>query len=868
MRALFRKEKLDNEMDEEMRSHVEMRTQANIAAGMSPDEARSAAMRNFGGMEQFKERCRDLRGVGWIETFWQDVRFGLRVMCKNPGFTAVAVLTMALGIGAVTAIFSVVNGVLLRPMAFADADRLVMVWEGDRKRPDELRPIRLLRFLDWKDQSRSFEQTVFFEPGWESTLTGASEAAQLVTCRGSPGFFSVLGVAPVLGRTFTSDEAREGGPPVVLISYGLWQRFFGGDPEIVGKTLVLDDKSRTIIGVMPKAFNFRQPTDCWTPFPMDTDSIAPVGPGTGRGAHGALVMGKLRRGVTRAQAQTELETIASRRTSFPVFEPNRAVRLTSLQEFWVRNVRLRLYVFQAATLLVLLVAGANVANLLLARAASRTKEMAVRLSLGAGRARVLRQLLTESLLLAVIGGGGGLLMAHWGVAALRALAASFVPRMDEVCVDGRVLGVTCLIALAAGLICGLAPAWRATKADLTSCLKESAAGRGAAGSSRQLSRHVPVVAEIGLSLVLLVGAGLLLKSFVLLSQVDLGFNPKRVLVVKMAGAGEALTQPTGQELLERLSSLPGVEAVGAAECVPPSPTGASFDMSLEGGSTNEVYRQVTTPGYFRAMGLTLLQGRGITDEDVGHSLPVVVVNETFVKRCCGGVDPIGKVLVTHWANASIPPGRNTIVGIVKDVRNQTLLKKIEPEAYYSYRQAPFSADSLVLRTAGDPMGLAPSVRAVLRSMAKDRPILSIQTMEEQLAHSITPQRFQTTLLTLFSAIALTLAAIGIYGLVSYSVAQRVREFGIRMALGAKRGDILRLVVGQAFWLAVVGLGLGLGGALALTRVLKSLLFEVGVLDVTIYVAAAAFLAGIALLASYIPAHRAANTDPMQALRSE
>jgi putative ABC transport system permease protein len=804
-----------------------------------------------------------------MQTLLQDLRFGLRMLRRNPGFMAVTVLTMALGIGATAAIFSVVNGVLLRPLPFPDIDRLVMVWEGARERPDDLGPIGLLRFLDWKDQSMTLESMAFFEPGgWNQTLTDAEEAAQVVGARTGPTFFPVVGAAPLLGRTFTAEEAKEGGPSVVILSHGTWRRLLGADPAIIGKTIRLDRKPHTVVGIMPADFRFIGAADFWLPFPMDTDSIKPVGPGTGRGAHGACMIGKLKPGMTREQARAELETIASRRTQYPLFERDRAVRVTSLHEHLVKGSRMLLYVFQGAALLVLLVAAANVANLLLARSASRAKEMAVRLSLGAGRARLLRQLLTESLLLAAAGGGFGLLVAQWGVTGLRTLAAGFVPRMGDVSMDGHVLAVACLVTLASGIICGLAPALRATRTDLNECLKEGGVARGLAGSRRSVTRHGLVIGEIGLSLVLLIGAGLLLKSFVLLSRVELGFNPRNVLVVKMVGAGEALLEPTGGELLERLSSLPGVQAVGAINDLPPDHTGTWFDMSIEGGSTNAVYRQAMTPDYFRVMGIPLVKGRGITEQDTEGSLPVVVVNESFVKRCCGGVDPIGKVLVIHWDNPSIPRRRSTVIGVVKDVRNQTLLNEIQPEAYYSYRQESFSADSLILRTASDPMRLAASVREVIRSVEKNRPILSIQTMADRLAGSITPQRFQTTLVTLFSAVGLILAAVGVYGVVSYSVAQRVREFGIRIAVGAQRGDILQLVVRQALCLVAVGLGIGLCGALALTRVLKSFLFQVGTIDLATYVAVSVFLAGVALFASYVPARRAAKVDPMVALRCE
>ena len=802
-----------------------------------------------------------------MQTLIQDLRFGLRMLRRNPGFVAVTVLTMALGIGATTVIFSVVNGVLLRPLPFPDIDRLVMVWETDKKEPNDFGGVLLLRFLDWQSQSTTFEKVAFFESGWESTLTDVGEAAQLVGARISPEFFSVLGLTPVLGRTFASEEAKEGGPPVVILSYGVWQRLWGGDLGIVGKAVTLDGKSRTIVGVLPAGFRFLESTDFWTPFPMDADSIRPVGPGAS-GAHGAYMLGKLKPGVTRAHAKAELETIASRRTQFPIFDRDRAVRLTSLHENLVQNARLLLYVFQAAALLVLLVATANVANLVLARSASRAKEMAVRLSLGAGRWRILRQLLTESVLLAAVGGGCGLLVADWGVLSLRTLAAGFVPRMEEVSMDGPVLAVACLVTLASGIICGLGPALRATRTDLNECLKDGGVARGLAASRRSVTRHGLVIAEIGLSLVLLIGAGLFLKSFVLLSHVELGFNPKNVLVVEIPGLDGVLRHPKGQEFLERLSSLPGVQAVGAVTWLPPSPCGHQADVMIEGGTTmSAVNAQGITPDYFRAMGIPLVKGRGIIEQDVEGAPLVVVVNETFVKRFLGDDDPIGKPLVHEFPMHEYH--NHTIIGIVKDVRNQTLLNEIQPEVYFSHHQErAWGGDHLVMRTASERMRLAAAVREVIRSVEKNRPILSLQTMEDRLAGSITPQRFQTTLVTLFSAVGLILAAVGVYGVVSYSVAQRVREFGIRIAVGAQRGDILQLVVRQALWLVAVGLGIGLCGALALTRVLKSFLFQVGTMDLATYVAVSVFLAGVALFASYVPARRAAKVDPMVALRHE
>ena len=794
-----------------------------------------------------------------MRTLYQDMRFGLRQLRKSPGFTAVAALSLALGIGATTAIFSVVNAVLLRPMPFKDVDRLVMVWETDKKRPNSSGYIKLLRFLDWQSQCTTFENMAFFESPDKWPLSDVGEAAEVTGTRVSPEFFSVLGAAPLLGRTFASEEAKEGGPPVVILSQGIWKRMFESDPAIIGRTITLNRKPRTVVGVMPEGFRDLESSGLWVPFPMDSDSIRPVAK-TGRGAHGACVVGRLKLGVIRAQALAELEVIASRRTQFPLFDRDRAVRLTSLHEHLVKNARLLLYVFQAAALLVLLLATVNVANLLLARSESRGREISLRAALGAGRRRIVRQLLTESLLLAAVGGGCGLLVAFWGATGLGKLAASFLPRMDEVNLDWRVLAFACSVSVVSGLTFGLVPALRAMKTDLNECLKEGGAGRGLAGSRRNLTRQGLVIVEIGLSLVLLIGAGLFLKSFVLLNQVRLGFNPQNGLVVRVTGVDKV----AGRELLERLSSLPGIKAVGAAVFLPPARNGQWQDMSIEGESTEgPVYWQWVTPGYFRAMGIPLLKGQGIIERDVEGALPVVVVNETFVKRFCEGIDPIGKQLLTHPVNPSAQK-RNTIVGVVKDVTNRTLLKAIQPEAYY-----PTSwSQNVVLRTESDPMSLVASVREVIRSaVGKDYPI-SIQTMEKRLAHSIVPQRFQTALVALFSTIGLILAAVGVYGVVSYSVAQRVREFGIRIAVGAQRVDILQLVVRQVLWLVIVGLGLGLIGAVIFTRVLRTFLFEVEPLDPLTFASVSVFLAGIALLASYIPARRATKIDPMSALRYE
>ncbi len=796
-------------------------------------------------------------------TLWQDIRYGLRMLARNPGFTTVIILVLGLGIGVTTTVFSVVSAVLLRPLPFPNVDRLVMVWETERDKPDSLEAVMLLRFLDWRDQCLDFEAMAFFERGaWEETLTGVEEAAQVVGARVDPHFFSVLGVLPLLGRSFTSEEGREDGPPAVILSHGMWKRRFGGDPQIVGKSIVLNQKPRTVVGVMGPDFRFIGPADLWMPFPMDIDSVAPVGPGTGRGAHGAYVVGRLKPQVMRSRAQAGLKIIAKRRARYPVFETGRGVRLTSLHDHMVKDARLLLYVFQAAALLVLLVAAANVANLMLVRSETRSREMSLRAALGAGRARIVRQLFTESLLLALMGGSLGVLLAFWGSAGLSKAAASFLPRTEEVNLDWRVLAFTSLVSVMSGLLSGLAPAVRAMGMD------PNGAARGLVGSHRNATRHALVIAEIGLSLVLLIGAGLFLKSFVLLNHVRLGFDPRNVLVAQVAGINEVLSGPQGPGLLDRLSSLPGVQAVGAASVLPPRHSGTRMDMTVGDNPVEHlVCRQEVTPGYFRAMGIPLVRGRGISEQDVEGSLPVVVVNETFVKRVCGGVDPVGKELVTHPPNPAYQR-RDTIVGVVQDIANQTLLNRTEPEAYYSYRQAEIWADSVVLRIGPDPWHLTVPVReAIQETIGKDHPI-SMETMRGRLASSIVPQRFQTLLIALFSAIGLLLAAVGIYGVISYSVAQRVREFGIRIAVGAQRADILRLVVRRALWLVAGGLGLGLIAAVALTRVLRTFLFAVEPLDAATFAAVSIFLGSVVLLASYLPARRAARVDPMVALRYE
>jgi putative ABC transport system permease protein len=793
-----------------------------------------------------------------METLGQDIRYGFRMLARNRATSAVVVLTMALGIGTTTGVFSVVNAVLLRPLHLPDVDRLVMLWETNAQTRQNLGTVSPANYLDWRNQNTAFAQMAIMQ-GWDYTLTHAAQTTRLRGTKVSPEFFSALGMNPLLGRAFAAQETA----PVVILGHGIWQRLYGGDPGVIGSTVALtggfgDAVPHTIIGVMPAGFSFPGTSELWLPYPTDTIKL------TERGGWSANVVARLRPGVTRAKAQAEMNVIATRLTqAYPESNRDSGVRVTSLHEHLVQHVRLLLYLFQGAVLLILLVAVVNVANLLLERSMFRDKEMALRAALGASRGRIIRQLLSESLLLACAGGLSGLFIAYWGVVGFGRLASAFVPRAEESNLDGRVLGFALLVSLASGLVFGLAPALTAARLDPNECLKGRPGARRSAVHGPGRMQHALVIAEIALSLVLLTGAGLLLKSSVLLGRVPLGFRPQNVLTLELADSLE----PLHPELTERLLSLPGVQAVGAVRDLPLGNPSYIDEASVEGelpkaaGELRLLYYNSVTPDYFRSMGIPMVKGRGITEQDTEGAPPAVVVNEAFVKRLLGGADPIGRRLRKGV--------RQTIVGVVGDVKYEGLEKEVQPHAYCSSLQArTLPVRYLVLRTASAPMQLAAAVREIVQSVEKNRPILSLRTMEQRIDSSTLPQRFRTTLITLFSVIGLILAAVGVYGVVSYSVAQRLREFGIRMALGARHANILQLVLRQALWLLTVGLALGLLGAAAATRVLKTFLFAVEPVDLMTFVSVAVVLAGAVLLASYLPARRAARIDPMVALRYE
>jgi putative ABC transport system permease protein len=810
-----------------------------------------------------------------METFVQDLRYGVRMLIKKPGFTVVALIALALGVGANTAIFSVVNAVLLRPLGYQESEKLIVVWSNNTREGNARYPVAAANFVDFKDQNRVFDQLaayLSFTPNM--TMAGATEPVQVATSSVSPELFSLLGVEAAHGRTFFDEEAQIGKDQVALLSYGVWQRQFGGDQNILGQTATLDGVPYTIIGVMPKDFYFLyRNADLWLPLSFNT-RFNPNFTITNR-AGGALgLIGRLKSDVSIAQARAEMDAIAARLADqHPTVNNGIGVTLVPLDEQITESVRPALLVLLAAVSFVLLVACANVATLLLARASSRQKEIAIRAAMGAGRIRLIRQLLTESILLSVLGGALGVLLAIWGIDLILALSPSEIPRRDEIGIDASVLLFTLGLSALTGIIFGLVPALLISKSDLHESLKEG--GRSSAGSTRQGVRSVLVVSQVALTLVLLVGAGLLIKSFVRLMNVDPGFKTENLLVMGIAVPTSLRASPPQKtayyhELFERIRAIPGVEAVGAVTRLPLTARGVTSRLTIEGrpvaaGEEPEIEFRRASSDYFRALGVKLIDGRFFTDQDTAQSPEVVIINQSAARRFWPDDDPVNKRVRT--AQAANAPWL-TVVGVIGDVKHFGLDADARPEIYISSDQAPPDGPFMVVRTATDPMSVAASVRAQVGGMNKDQPVNTIQTMDEVLSASVAQRRFNMLLLGIFAALALLLAAVGIYGVISYSVAQRTQEIGLRMALGAQTRDVLGMVIAQGTKLALAGVGLGLIASFFLTRLMTSLLFNVSATDPLTFLAVSLLLVGLAFLASYIPARRAAKVDPMVALRHE
>ena len=790
-----------------------------------------------------------------MTTLLQDLRYGLRMLAKNPGFTAVAVLTLALGIGATTAIFTVVYAVLLRPLPYPEPDRLVYI------RGDTWGPFSSGReYLAWKDRSQTLSQIAAYIES-QANLTGGDEAERVTTGVASASFFRLLGVQPVQGRVFLPEEDRLGAPPVAIISHAFWERRFGGDPAVIGRALTLDAKSYTVIGILPASFlvpdQYGADYDLWTPFSANPDGAAPIL---------VRVIGRLKPGVSYEQARSELDTILQ--STLRKGSKRRAL-VAPWQEDITGKARLPLLVFLAAVGFVLLIACVNVANLTLSRAATREKEMAVRRALGAGKARVLRQLLTESVLMALLGGAIGMVLAIWGKDLLVAFISPNLPTLDPVRLDYRVLGFNLGLAVLTGLAFGLAPALQASKVPLNESLKEARSSTTEGRAGHRL-RGLLVVFEVALAMVLLIGAGLLFRSFLRLRGMDTGFRSDRILSLSIDLTTSKYPKPRDQaaffqQVMEKVRGLRGVESVGGGSSLPSESAGGSVTgVTIEGRPepVNVVFRTVS-PDYFRTLGIPLLQGRYFTDADREGWPSVAIVNKSFARRYFPDGNCLGR-RVENWDRKN---DWVTIVAVVGDVR-PWLETEASPEMYVSYLQAGEPRMELAVRTVGDPKDLAAAVRSLIASVDKDQPPYALTTLEELRAKWLVPRRVNMLVLGAFAALALILGCVGIYGVVSYSVSQRTHEIGIRIALGALPHDVLKLVVGQEMLLTIAGVGMGLAGALALNKVMSSLVFGVTTTDLFTYAGVSIVWILVALLACHLPARRATKVDPMVALRYE
>jgi predicted permease len=876
--GLFNKQRQDRELEDEIESHLQLHIEDNLRLGMTPEEARREAMIKLGGIESTKEAYRDQRGLPVLETLWQDVRYGVRMLRKNPGFTAVAVLTLALGIGANTAIFSVVNAVLLRPLPYPEPGQLVQLRVDWRGKPSSV--IGSPTFVEVKAQSQSLARIAAYSGG-AMTLTGVGSAERVVAGAVTADFFPLLGVHPALGRNFTREEDTPNGPKAAILGHGLWQSRFGGDAAVLGRTITLSEQSYTVVGILPARFQYPEQFQLWTPLALGETGGTFVEYGEGMLLLKAIA--RLKPGVTLEHAQTELQTIAQR------VQPARsggaramgtggsrgdsALTLVGLHEQVVGDVKGALLVLLGAVGFVLLIACANVANLLLARAAARQREMAVRAALGAGRLRVVRQLLTESLLLSLAGGGLGLLVAFWGVRALGPWSGASLPAMHRIGIDAWVLAFTFGIAVITGLVFGLAPIFQASRMDVNAALKEE--GRGDTGGHRNRLRHLLVVTEVALALVLLIGAGLLIKSFSRLREVNPGFRTHGVLTFQVTlTGGKSSPQKVNfiEQIVERLKTLPGVQAAAATDSLPLTPFARITAAEIEGrppidwsnvkpGEVRPASRPTVTLDYFNAMGIQVRNGRAFTSQDARPGAGTVVVNEAFEKHHFPGESAVGKRirLGKSWL---------TVVGVVNDVRQKGLAGDVMLEVYTPVLEDAGEALSFVIRVTGEPAGLLSAVRGVVAEVAPNQPLHNVMTMEQRLANTTTSRRLNTALLGSFAGVALLLAVVGIYGVMSYAVTQRRREIGVRMALGAQKSDVLGLIIHGGLRLTLLGVAIGLAGAFVLTRYLSSLLYSVKATDPLTFLGIALALTGVALLACWLPARRAARTDPMVALRYE
>ena len=862
---------LERDMDDEMRFHVEMEAADLVARGVPPDEARRRALLAFGGVERFKDEGRDARGVGPLEDFVRDLRYGARSLRRRPGFAAVVILTLAVGIGGTTAIFGAVHGVLLAPLPYRDPERIITVWTSDRIEGDERQDVAPGNFLDWRERQRSFATFAAANP-YSMDYLGPDGPEHLGTWLVTEGFLETFGVRPLLGRVFLPEEYTAGRNNVAVIGEDIWRSRFNADPRIIGRQLTLDSVPRTIVGVMPRSFRFPLEREIWQPqVPFDEDDRRR------RRSTYLTVVGRLRTGATLASAQSDLGAVSAQLArEYPRTNTGVSATLVPLPEQTVGHVRKALFVLMGAVGLVLLIACGNVAGLLLARAVQREREVAVRVALGAGRGRIVRQLGAESLVLAVAGGVAGLVVAFGGMAAIRALGPETLPRLDEIAIGPSVLAFALAMTLGAAIIFGIVPAVHATPTDVRERL---AAGSARSGTSRPRRRlqSAFVVVQFALALVLLVGAGLLVRSFVSLLRVERGFDPQGVLAATVQSWAYYPTPDRRaafvQEATERLAALPGVHGAGVTSALPFAPQigqdEAGFEIEGRPAASPEESKTVrtaaVTSGYFAALRIPLRAGRMFGSTDARGAALVAIVSEALVRRHFPNQNPLGQRIKVTFGGPVAP---RTIVGVVADVRHGGLHEAPQPTVYLPHSQAATGANAFVVRTGGDPLAALGQLRAEFRAINPAMPIASTATLESLLDDSLAERRFHLALLGAFASVALLLAALGVYGVMSHATTERTHEIGVRMALGARAADVLRMVMRQGTSLAIAGAVGGLFGALAVTRLLRGMLYGVTPLDPLAYLAAGMLLLIAAGLACYLPARRAARLDPVRALRAE
>jgi putative ABC transport system permease protein len=856
-----------------------MRTQEYIQRGMTPAQARAAALARFGNIAAVGKTCRkigerrdeSMRRAEWLAELVQDLRYGVRQLVKNPGYTAVAVLTLALGIGANSAVFTVVNAVLLRPLPYESPDRLAMLWSGADSRGGST---SALDFLSWREEARSFEGIAAMDP-LSYALTGDGPTRRVRGSRVSANLFTVLKAPAELGRTFASGEDQPGAPHVAVLSHDFWKGYFGGDPRVIGRELRLDGEPYTVIGVGREGLTFPNRSEVWTPLSFSPDELIPMA----RGSRYLVVMGRLRPGVTISAAQTELNRIAGDLAArFPQTNAeSRELSVVEMREQFVGEVKPALLILLGAVAVVLLIACVNVANLQLVRATARRSEVAVRTALGASRGRLLRQLLTESALLSLVSGGAGLLLGAWGTKALMGLAGKAVPRAPEVSLDARVVAFTAFVALGTGLLFGLVPALQASHTDVAVSLREGGRG-GAAGARINRFRSGLVVTELALALVLLVGAGLLIKSFYRLQQVNPGFRADGLLTFEVNlpdakyGTDESKAAFT-DALLERMQRIPGARSAALVFGLPFGGMMHASTFTIGGkpkpgpGQEPQTEIYAMTPGYLATMGIPVVRGRGFVESDRGRSPGAFLIDEAAAGRFFPGEDPIGQRIIFDTSRPDEIPLTGEVIGVVGDTRRESLDREPDPQVYALLSQDPKSSLTVVLRSDVNPAALAKVAESEVHAIDPDLPVYGLQTMTDRLAESVARPKLYMVLLAIFAAVALSLAAVGIYGVMSYAVSQRAHELGIRVALGAAGRDVWQLVVGQGMLLTAIGLTIGMIVAVVASRVVRSLLYGVAPNDAATFGLVAGVLACVALAACYIPARRAARADPMEALRA-